>query len=250
MGGIKDCSVTFQSGVTLLTGRNATNRTSLLRAVSGVLGGTSATLKSDTDEGYVSLTVNDKEYLRQYKRTETGVQVTGEPYEDNSELIDLFISLLEDNPARLAVERSDDLRELIMRPVDTTGIERRIRCLKEEREEVKDELDRVERRSKKLPKLEERRQTLTAELDSLEEVIRSLRAEVTEYEANVFAPFGRRLLLVGASILLSCDVDSVRVSRLATHRVDAARLPECHEHILGSCPSRTQVDCRFVATVG
>lgn len=185
MGGIDNCSVELQRGVNLLTGRNATNRTSMLRAISGILGGTNATLKSDADEGYVSLTIGDREYSRRYTRSGAGVQVTGEPYEDNSELIDLFISLLEDNPARLAVERGDDLRELIMRPVDTVGIEQRIRRLKTEREEIKDELDRIEQRSKKLPKLEERRQTLTSELEDLENEIQSLRAEVTEYEADV-----------------------------------------------------------------
>ena len=185
IGGIDDCSVEFQRGVNLLTGRNATNRTSTLRAVSGILGGTNATLKSDADEGYVSLTIGEEEYSRRYTRTGGGVQTSGEPYEDNSELIDLFISLLEDNPARRAVERGDDLRELIMRPVDTAGIERRIQRLKNEREELKDELERIERRSKELPKLEERRQTLRSELEELENEIRSLRAEVSEYEADV-----------------------------------------------------------------
>jgi len=184
MGGIDSCAIEFQSGVNLLTGRNATNRTSLLRAVTGVLGGTSATLKSDADEGHVTLTIGDREYSRRYNRTETGVQVTGEPYEENSELIDLFISLLENNPARLAVERGDDLRELIMRPVDTTEIEQRIQRLQRERDELTDTVDRVERRSKQLPALEEQRQTLTAELESLEAEIESLRSAVTQYEAD------------------------------------------------------------------
>ncbi|WP_323173398.1 archaea-specific SMC-related protein [Natrialba sp. PRR66] len=184
MGGIDSCAIEFQNGVNLLTGRNATNRTSLLRAVSGVLGGTSATLKSDADEGYVTLTIGDREYSRQYNRTGTGVQVTGEPYEDNSELIDLFISLLENNPARLAVERGDDLRELIMRPVDTTEIEQRIQQLKSERDEISETIDHIDQRSKKLPALEEQRQTLTAELESLEEEIETLRSEVAQYEAD------------------------------------------------------------------
>ncbi|UHQ96104.1 archaea-specific SMC-related protein [Natrinema halophilum] len=184
LGGINSCSVEFQNGVNLLTGRNATNRTSLLRAVSDILGGTNATLKSDADEGHVTLTVGDREYSRHYKRTETGVQVTGEPYMENNELIDLFISLLEDNPARLAIERGDNLREIIMRPVDTAEIERRIQHLKREREQISAELDQIERRSNTLPNLEEKRQTLSAEIESLEEEIEMLRSKVTEYEAN------------------------------------------------------------------
>lgn len=184
VGGIENTSVTFQKGLTLLEGRNATNRTSLLRAISGVLGGTDAALKSDADEGRVSLELDSETYTRTYERTETEIRENGEPYEKNEELIDLFSSLLEDNPARLAVERGDDLRDLIMRPVDTKAIERRIRTLQSEREEISEEIESVEQQSKRLPQLEEQRQTLERELESIDDEIEELRTEAAEFEAD------------------------------------------------------------------
>ena len=42
---------------------------------------------------------------------------------DDPELADLFAFLLESNEARQAVARGDDLRETIMRPIDTDEIE-------------------------------------------------------------------------------------------------------------------------------
>ena len=64
LGGIDTCEVTFRPGVTVLAGRNATNRTSLLTTLAGVLGGTGPTLKSDADEGSVTLTLDGSEYTR------------------------------------------------------------------------------------------------------------------------------------------------------------------------------------------
>lgn len=184
IGGIEDCSLTIRKGKTLLTGRNATNRTSLLQAINGVLGGTAATLKSDTAEGEVVLKLDDTTYTRRFERTDTGIEVSGDPYETDTDLVDPFVSLLENNPARLAVERGDDLRDIIMRPVDTEAIERRIRTLQTEREEISDELETVEEQSKRLPTLEERRQTLETELESIDERIDAAREAAAEFEAN------------------------------------------------------------------
>jgi predicted ATP-dependent endonuclease of OLD family len=50
IGGIDDTDVTFQPGVTVLTGRNATNRTSLLQALMGALGSEYVSLKGDAEE--------------------------------------------------------------------------------------------------------------------------------------------------------------------------------------------------------
>lgn len=184
IGGIEDCSLTIRKGETLLTGRNATNRTSLLQAINGVLGGTAATLKSDAEEGEVVLKLDSTTYTRQFERTDTGIEVSGDPYETDNDLIDPFVSLLGNNPARLAVERGDDLRDIIMRPVDMEAIEQRIRTLQTERKEVTDELETVEEQSKRLPTLEERRQTLQAELESIDERIDAAREDAAEFKAN------------------------------------------------------------------
>ena len=68
LGGVDTCEVTFRPGVTVLAGRNATNRTSLLTALGGVLGGNGPILKSDADEGSVTLTLDGSECTRRYVR--------------------------------------------------------------------------------------------------------------------------------------------------------------------------------------
>jgi recombinational DNA repair ATPase RecF len=51
LGGISEADVTFSTGVTLLSGRNASNKSSLLRSLAGVLGGATPPLKRDADAG-------------------------------------------------------------------------------------------------------------------------------------------------------------------------------------------------------
>jgi ABC-type branched-subunit amino acid transport system ATPase component len=54
---IDDTDVTFQSGVTALTGCNATNHTSLLQTLIGAL-------DSDSEERHIGLIVDDVIYTR------------------------------------------------------------------------------------------------------------------------------------------------------------------------------------------
>jgi len=187
LGGIDTATVEFSPGVTLLTGSNATNRTSLLCALNGALGGTATTLKSDADEGHVTLTLGDDRFTRTITRTATGIERDGTPYTDAETLVDSFVTLLEDNPARRAVERGDDLHDVIMRPVDTEAIEQRIRDLRQEKQELKAERDRVEQRRNTLSRLEERRHTLQEEIASFDEDLDDLRDEVAEFEADAEA---------------------------------------------------------------
>lgn len=184
IGGINQCEVEFTPGVTILQGRNATNRTSLLRALNGILGGTAATVKSDANKGEITLTIGDEKYSQTYTRTGNSITTDGETYTDNETLVDLFITLLEGNPARRAVERGDDLRDVIMRPVDTDAIEQRIRDLKREKKDIEAELDRVEKRYEKLPNLEEQKQTIKSNISEIDEEIEIAREEVEDFEAD------------------------------------------------------------------
>jgi recombinational DNA repair ATPase RecF len=133
VGGIDSCSVSLSSGVTLFEGQNATNRTSLLTAIAGALGGSNAAIKSDADEGSVSLSIDDEEYERQFVRARGGAQTVGAGFTDDPDTVDLFVSLLETNDVRRAVETDTDLYDVIMRPVDTGAIERRVETLKSEK---------------------------------------------------------------------------------------------------------------------
>ena len=184
VGGIDHADLSITDGVTVLRGRNATNRTSFLSAVASALGGSSGSLKSDADKGSVVLQVDDQRYTRTFRRDMGDVRVDGDPYVAEESLVDTFVSLLEDNPARRAVERGDDLRDLIMRPVDTDEIERRIASLSAEIDQLDDRIDRVRDRKNQLPTLTDRRRSLESEIETLDETIEGLRTEIAEHEAD------------------------------------------------------------------
>ncbi|MHC3437681.1 archaea-specific SMC-related protein [Natrialbaceae archaeon A-gly3] len=184
VGGIDSTEVTFEPGVTVLAGRNATNRTSLLRAVMVALGSDTLALKSDAERGEVELTVGGETYTRTLVRDGTTVRAEGEPYLENAELADLFAFLLESNPAREAVARGDNLREVIMEPIDTAEIQRQIRDLKTERRELETELEDLEEEAKRLPGLEEKRQRLTDEIEEKREQLETLEAEIEASEVD------------------------------------------------------------------
>jgi recombinational DNA repair ATPase RecF len=60
IGGIDETTVWLSSGVTVLAGRNATNRTLLLRALMG-LGSDGISLKGDANEGRLELALGKEE---------------------------------------------------------------------------------------------------------------------------------------------------------------------------------------------
>lgn len=197
IGGIEESIVTFRPGVTILTGENATNRTSLLTALNGVLGGTKATVRGDADDGHVALRFNPDEdgdgggdamfnrtYYHDSSTARGSARVEGEPFCDDADLVDTFVTLFEDNDARQAVERGEDIRNVLMRPVDTDAIEREIQEKQRERQDLQDRLDEIDRAAEREPELTEKREGLTSELDDIEDEIEEMRDVVDEYEAD------------------------------------------------------------------
>jgi DNA repair exonuclease SbcCD ATPase subunit len=185
IGGIDSCEIVFDSSVTVFEGKNATNRTSLLTAVSSVLGGSAATLKSDAEEGYIELALGGETYTCHYERSDGGVTVETNPYTEETETVDSFACLLEDNSARRAVERGDDLRGVIMRPIDMDAIQRRVRSIREEREEVASRLNEIEREGERLPSLEERRSTILDRGADVKDELATVQATVEDQEADI-----------------------------------------------------------------
>ena len=80
IGGISHTEVQFGPGVTILTGRNATNRTSLLQAIMLALGSDHASLKGDAETGEVELEIGDECYMRTLRRQNGTISLGGEPY--------------------------------------------------------------------------------------------------------------------------------------------------------------------------
>ncbi|WP_207592410.1 archaea-specific SMC-related protein [Halomontanus rarus] len=185
IGGIDHTEVALDPGVNVLTGRNATNRTSFLQAIMAALGSDTPSLKGDADEGRVDLTFGDDHYTRYLERRNGQIIYDGDPYLEDPELADLFAFLLESNEARRAVSRGDDLRELIMRPIDTDQIQQEIRALEDEKRDLDARLDQLDQLENELPDLEERRVSIETELEDVEAELEDVEAELEELDADV-----------------------------------------------------------------
>lgn len=185
IGGIATTSVTVPPGVTALVGENATNRTSLLKALMAACGTEQIPLKGDADEGRVELTLDGTTYNRQLRRHQGGVHAEGDPYLDDPTVADLFAFLLEPNQARRAVERGDDLRELIMRPVDTDAIHAEIDRLESERRRIDEQLDELDDIRGRLPELEQRRRQLGEQIEGKTEELEAKKAELDQADADL-----------------------------------------------------------------
>ncbi|WP_222913004.1 archaea-specific SMC-related protein [Natrinema sp. SYSU A 869] len=185
IGGIDDTEVSFRRGVTILSGRNATNRTSLLQAIMAALGSDQVSLKADADEGRATLEFGDEIYRRTLQRQNGTITTDGEPYLENPELADLFAFLLESNEARRAVERGDDLQELIMRPVDTDAIQAEIDRCERRKDELDEQLAELDQLEQRLPDLEAKRTRLTDEIDGLRDDLQTAQAQLEETNVDV-----------------------------------------------------------------
>ena len=184
VGGIEQTEITFSPGVTVLAGRNATNRTSLLQAVMAGLGSTNVSLKGDADSGAVTLHTGGDEYTRSLQRQGSTVRFGGDPYLDDPEPAELFAFLLESNEARRTVALGQDLREIIMQPVDADAIKAEIRQLQAERDDIDDRIQERTQRKEKLPGLEERRTALETELETKRERLATKREELDELSTD------------------------------------------------------------------
>ena len=185
IGGIDSTSVEFTPGVTVLAGENATNRTSLLQAIMAALGSDDVSIKGDADAATVEISIDGETYTRTLTRDGTAIVEEGESYLDDPTLADLFAFLLESNEARRAVATGGDLRDLIMRPIDTDEIQREIDRHLNQRNELDRELQELENLKNRRPELEERRQKLQSEVETARADLAAKEEELEARDANV-----------------------------------------------------------------
>ncbi|EMA18292.1 archaea-specific SMC-related protein [Haloarcula amylolytica] len=184
IGGIDETTVEVPSGVTVLRGRNATNRTSFLQAVMAAHGSEWASIKGDADQGHVELSLGEETYTRTLTRTDDGVAGSGLGLLTDPTVADLFAFLLEDNAARRAVERGENLREIIMRPVDVASIHRQIRAAEQRKEEIDEELDRIAALKRDLPDLERQQATLRDEIAENRDDLQRVEDRIDERDVD------------------------------------------------------------------
>jgi len=185
IGGIDATGVSIPPGVTVLAGKNATNRTSLLQSITAALGSRRATLKGDADEGRVEMELGGETYRRTLKRVGDGVKFEGDGYLDSSAVADLFAFLFEDNEARQSVVQGDNLRELIMRPVDTEEIRQRIAQLEDEKDEIDDKIADIERDRDRLSELEVRKSEIQSSIDEKKSELAEKEQEIETESRDV-----------------------------------------------------------------
>ncbi|WP_146417782.1 archaea-specific SMC-related protein [Haloarcula hispanica] len=184
IGGIDETTVEVPPGVTVLRGRNATNRTSFLQAVMSAHGSEWASIKGDADQGHVELSLGEETYTQTLTRTDNGVTGSGLGLLTDPTVADLFAFLLEDNEARRAVERGEDLREIIMRPVDVASIHRQIRAAEQRKEEIDEELDRIASLKRDLPDLERQQATLRDEITETRDKLQRVEDRIDERDVD------------------------------------------------------------------
>ena len=184
IGGLSESEATLQPGVTVLRGKNATGRTSFLKGLTGVLGGSTPALKGDAEEGHVQLEWGDDIYNQDLERKNGTVRTSGRTVTERSDLVDFFVSLTEDNPARRAVVQDKGLRDIIMRPVDTDAIQRRIEELQGERNRIGQRLRSIENELDRRTSATSRKASVENELSELDDQITELRGQLSEYDAD------------------------------------------------------------------
>jgi chromosome segregation ATPase len=149
------------------------------------LGSDAASLKGDADEGFVRLEVGDRTYTRTLKRRGDAIVTEGDPYLEDATLADLFAFLLETNEARQAVARGDDLRELIMRPIDTEAIQSEIEQLENEKRRLDQQISELDSLDSRLPELERERTDLREQIENKRDELEAKEAEIEDADANV-----------------------------------------------------------------
>jgi uncharacterized coiled-coil DUF342 family protein len=185
IGGINETTVELTPGVTVLEGRNATNRTSFLRSIMAALGSTQVPLKGDADNGHVELTIGDETYTRRIERSGKTTTFSGDPYLDDPTPADLFAFLLESNEARQTVARGEDLYDVIMRPVDTTEIERKITNAEQRKDEIDEQLTTLKSRKDRLPELQSKHTAVANELEDMRAERAAVREEIDGLDSGV-----------------------------------------------------------------
>ncbi|MDS0284642.1 archaea-specific SMC-related protein [Haloarcula onubensis] len=214
IGGIDAATAELHPGVTVLAGRNATNRTSFLKAMMAALGSDWTAVKGDAKHGHVSLTLGEETYERQITRTEDGIVSSGNGLLADPTLANLFAFLLEDNEARQAVVRGDDLRDIIMRPVDTSELRRDIHDAEERKADIDAELDAIAELKQELPALEQRRAATQSEIADVREELAAVEDRLDERDLTVD-------LTQSNTDALETRLDELRATREELRRVRA-----------------------------
>lgn len=184
IGGIDNAVETLAPGATILSGANATNRTSFLRALATGLGGSQATLQSGAEEGHITIEIGGEEYTTTVDDAGGFTHPSDYPFTADTDTVAPFSWLFVDNEIRKAFRNNDtsQLASIAMKPVDTAQIESEVDSLKQQRDALDEEIGELEAQHDRRVEIESTIQSLIDERDELTEQIEEQREAVAEAE--------------------------------------------------------------------
>ena len=171
IAGIRRGSASIQPGINAVRASNWQGKSSFLEAIRTAAGiGTSLT--EGEAEGRVSLHTETGESTIELARVDDRVTTRGEPLlaDDQDRIcVNLFAFLDETNEIRRLVHASENLEDVLTRPLDFENIDERIAELRHEREQVETELDQAQQAANQLAQAEAQVTEHEQRLDQLNE---------------------------------------------------------------------------------
>ncbi|WP_254525728.1 archaea-specific SMC-related protein [Natrinema caseinilyticum] len=184
IGGIEREEISITEGATFIQGPNAANKSSLLKGLLFALGARTVPIRSGADEARATLSVGDRRVERVARRTDAGVETSGEAWISDSDdvtLLERFAALLETNSLRSAVARNEDVETLLKEPMDIEALEeKRSAKMRRKREFTAD----VESAGDVDERLGDRERELAEKRDRLDELETTLEELYDEQDAS------------------------------------------------------------------
>lgn len=182
VGGIEEIRAEFDDGVTLVAGPNASNKTSLLKALAFALGSDDVPIRSGATRAEVTLSYDGRSITRTAERTDTGTAISGEPWimADDSDALASFAALLEFNPLRSAIRNGRSFEQSLKEPLDLETLKAERSSKMADKRRLQEELAELEDLDSDL---ERTREDLSAKRDriaELEDELQTLREERSE----------------------------------------------------------------------
>jgi predicted nucleic acid-binding Zn-ribbon protein len=189
VAGIDELELELEGETVLISGQNASNKTSLLKSIAFGMGSPHIPIRSGADEARVELTLDGRTVERVAKRTPNGVQSTGDGLvadKNDALLIERFATLLETNALRTAVATDSDIEALLKEPMDINALERQQAELLQERHDLEADLEALgdidDELAKREAELNEKHQRIKELEDRLDELYDEQKAINTDDE--------------------------------------------------------------------
>ena len=222
VGGIDETELEFENGTTLVTGRNASNKTSLLRALLFAFGEDEVPIRTGADRARVEMSLGDATVERTATDQGRGISISGRPFVDDPEqkqLFSRFAGLLETNPLRTAVQTNTAFEDLLKEPMNIDSLEAKRADKLARKRELQSRLDDLDGVDDELSSAESDLETRRQELEELEAELDTLYEDLPEEENDELENLRqRRTELVSERERLTAQIDDTEA---AIERVDS-----------------------------